>query len=150
MKAVIVDIDGTLADFTHRREQLWSDLAARDFTASQKASKEDPAYEWCRNLVQLYHSAGYQIIFLTARSEDYYQTTVDWLNTHLDPSIVYILLMKRAGDMRPDDIVKEELYYAEIAPNFEVEFALDDRDSVVAMWRDRVGIPCLQVQKGQY
>lgn len=150
MKAIIVDIDGTMANFDHRKDLLYRDVATGDYEESQKASRQDPPYVWCQNLVKIYHDAGYQIIFLTARNEKYYTETAQWLNSHLEDYIVYVLLMRPLNDDRPDDVVKEDIYRRDIALQFNVEFALDDRDSVVDMWRNRIGIPCLQVQKGQY
>jgi phosphoglycolate phosphatase-like HAD superfamily hydrolase len=151
MKAIIVDIDGTIANFDHRKKLLLEEIASEtDLSQSQLASRQDTPYPWCLNLVKIYHDAGYQIIFLTARNRRHYPETVEWLNRYLDDRIVYMLLMRDLDDQRPDDIIKEDIYRQEIAPSFEVEFALDDRDSVVEMWRERVGIPCLQVQKGTY
>ncbi len=150
MKAIIVDIDGTIADFTHRLALMRAEAPSGVFTESQKASINDPSYPWCVNLVLTYHNAGYQIIFLTARSERYRESTIEWLTANIDPSISYILHMRPNYDERSDELVKMDVYYELIEPLYDVELALDDRDKVVAMWRDDVGIPCLQVQRGKY
>jgi hypothetical protein len=59
------------------------------------------------------------------------------------------LFMRADGDYRPDDIIKEEIFFAKIAPNYNVRFALDDRNRVVSMWR-RIGLTCLQVADGDF
>jgi len=59
------------------------------------------------------------------------------------------LLMRADGDMRSDNIVKAELFDTYVAPNFDVQFVLDDRDQVVDMWRAK-GLKCLQVQEGNF
>ena len=58
------------------------------------------------------------------------------------------LFMRMAGDKRPDYVVKKD-----ILDNFikisDVWFVLDDRKSVVDMWR-KAGLRCLQVQEGDF
>ena len=53
------------------------------------------------------------------------------------------LLMRQAGDQRPDDIIKGEFVDA-VSDRYRIVCAIDDRDSVCAMWRAR-GIPLIQV-----
>lgn len=57
--------------------------------------------------------------------------------------------MRPAGDYRPDQIVKRELYEAHIAGQYDVLFCVDDRNSVVAMWRE-LGLTCLQCAEGDF
>lgn len=57
--------------------------------------------------------------------------------------------MRPAGDTRNDAVIKEEIYQAEIAGKYNVEFVLDDRDRVVDKWRE-LGLKCLQVAKGAF
>jgi len=52
-------------------------------------------------------------------------------------------------DYRDDRIIKEEIYREKIAPVYNALFVLDDRDRVVAMWRD-LGLTCLQVANGDF
>lgn len=53
------------------------------------------------------------------------------------------LLMRQAGDQRPDDIIKGE-FVDVVSEKYRIVCAIDDRDSVCAMWRAR-GIPLVQV-----
>ena len=59
------------------------------------------------------------------------------------------LFMRSAGDHRQDDIVKEIILDFDILTQFKPEFAIDDRQQVVDMWRKR-GIVCLQCAKGDF
>ena len=62
----------------------------------------------------------------------------------------YPLLMRKDGDNRPDQIVKRELYERHVVGLYEVEGVLDDRAKVVRMWRDELGLTCLQVADGNF
>jgi len=54
------------------------------------------------------------------------------------------LFMRAADDMRKDTVVKEELFWQNIAPNYNVLFAIDDRPCVVRLWQ-KLGIKTFAV-----
>jgi hypothetical protein len=77
--------------------------------------------------------------------------SIDWIRKHvfmsdLAPVEIY---MRPSGDRRPDFVVKKEIYARDIEPRHNVWFVLDDRSSVVKMWRE-IGLTCLQVAEGDY
>ena len=43
--------------------------------------------------------------------------------------------MRKSGDFRPDDIVKDEIYHSDIESNYQVIAVFDDRKSVVRHWK---------------
>lgn len=139
-KAIIVDLDGTLADNDHR-QRLYHTYP-RDWDAINHASKFDRPHEWCIEIVRLFAMNNYKIIFLTGRAEESRGVTEEWLMRHIGPAVDYSLLMRADGDKREDTDVKSEIYLAKIAPFFDVLFCIDDRRPVVDMWRD-MGLPCL-------
>ncbi len=51
--------------------------------------------------------------------------------------------MRREGDYRQDFVVKSEILDRILAEDNEIAFIVDDRPSVVSMWRER-GLTCLQ------
>jgi hypothetical protein len=57
--------------------------------------------------------------------------------------------MRKYGDFRQDSIVKREIYERFIAPDYDILCVLDDRNSVVSMWRE-IGLTCLQVAEGDF
>ena len=63
------------------------------------------------------------------------------------------LLLRSNNDFRPDTIVKKELLDKYLADNGytkdDVAFILEDRSSVVKMWREN-GYTCLQVADGDF
>ena len=78
------------------------------------------------------------------------QTTM-WLKHHvLDPDRgpLWMLLMRKVGDNRPDDVIKQELLDA-IKHRYNIIAAFDDRDKVVQMWRNN-NIACFQVAPGDF
>lgn len=60
------------------------------------------------------------------------------------------LYIRKAKDFRKDAIIKRELYEAHIKGRYDVLMVLDDRDQVVKMWRQELGLPCLQVDYGNF
>lgn len=135
IKAIIVDIDGTLAHM--------GDRSPYDPTKYH----EDTVHAVIADIVVVYRSHGYEIIVCSGRDDDYYDTTAKWLTNNKIPFDV--LLMREAGDKREDSIIKKELYLRFIKPKYDVHFVLDDRDRVVKMWREQ-GLKCLQVAEGDF
>jgi hypothetical protein len=52
--------------------------------------------------------------------------------------------MRASDDNRADDVVKNEIFERDVAPFYNVQFTVDDRQRVVDMWRAK-GLTCLQV-----
>lgn len=134
-KAILVDLDGTLAIHDGRSPYDY-DLLHTDML--------DPhVYE----TVRMYLDAEYHIIALSGRPDSHDDQTARWLG---DMGVAFHELhMRKAGDMRNDAIVKNEIFEREIAPRFNVRLALDDRDRVVEMWRAK-GIKTYQVEPGDF
>lgn len=141
-KAVIFDIDGTLAIRDKR--------SPYDLTQCLSDKVDPHVYE----LYELHKNAGYKILILSGRhqgtKEDptcYLELTTEWLKQN---NIIYDELFLRApSDYRKDDVVKEELFRKELSDKYYVKLAIDDRDRVVELWR-RLGIKTLQVDFGDF
>ncbi|MGW9159160.1 phosphatase domain-containing protein [Microbacterium sp. NPDC055665] len=58
-------------------------------------------------------------------------------------------LRRRTGDTRLDHIIKAEIYDAHIERHSTVIGVVDDRRSVVEMWRSR-GLTCVHVAEGDF
>ncbi|MFF0146175.1 putative kinase [Amycolatopsis sulphurea] len=135
-KAVLVDIDGTVARM--------GDRSPFDAARVGEDSPNQPVIELVRSLYQ----QGYAVAFVSGRTEDARGETERWLERHVDlPN--HRLLMRPAGDSRRDAIVKHELFDQHIREHFNVLAVLDDRNQVVAMWRE-LGLTCLQVTDGAF
>jgi hypothetical protein len=134
-KAVIVDIDGTVATRLDRTPY--------DYT---KVLNDIPKPDVIEVVNSLWKS-GHKIIFVTARDDSCYDDTFEWLRIHCPPFIK--LYMRKSGDNRNDGVVKREIYDELIKQNFDVVCVLDDRQRVVDMWRS-IGLTCLQVDYGNF
>jgi predicted kinase len=134
--AVVFDVDGTLADGSHRDPYDHS-LCGNDLVHQSVANAARRA-AW----------NGLQVVICSGRDEGKFGSlTVEWL---AENGIPYdLLLMRRAGDERRDSIVKYELFDRAIRPNYNVEVWLDDRDRVVNIMR-AVGVKMFQVAPGDF
>lgn len=150
-KAIIVDIDGTLADCEHRRHFVHPpEGQKKDWPGFFNAMDKDPVIPHVLDIVERFQSDGTEgiaIVFCSGRPDDYMKLTKEWL---AQTGIKYDrLLMRKRYDSRRDDIVKEIILDFEILTRYVPYFMLDDRDQVVKMWRKR-GYPCLQVAEGNF
>lgn len=142
-KAVIFDVDGTLAKMVDRSPY---DLEKCDTDVINPMVVE---------LSKMYDRQGYQIIVVSGREsgtkEDpmkYYRMTRKWVEDFAQAPLV-MQCQRLHGDDRKDDVVKEEIFWNKIAPHFDVKLAIDDRTQVVEMWR-RIGVECWQVAHGDF
>ena len=141
---VIVDIDGTLSDATHRQHLVRG--PKKKFDEFYDLCDKDELHSHIAVLVNLM-SPTYKIVLVSGRVERIRQKTVAWMKRSW---VAYDeLFMRPDGDFRPDDVLKEEILDRDILPRFTPIMAFDDRDRVVAMWRRR-GVPCLQVAPGDF
>ena len=133
--AVLCDIDGTLADNVHRGPYDWDRLESDELIVATA------------DALVAFAARGDRIVLMSGRSEDVREATEQWLRTH---GVAYDeLWMRKAGDTRGDDVVKGELFDAQVRYRFNVRVVLDDRDRVVALWR-RLGLACWQVNYGDF
>jgi predicted kinase len=144
---ILVDIDGTLAHMNGKRSPYdWHKVGVDDL--DEIVSNEVKHY-WNRghnNVMD--ETTEPKIIILSGRDGICRPETEEWLAKH---SIQYDkLLMREAGDSRKDNIVKREIFENEIRNNYRVLFVLDDRNQVVDMWRNEVGLKVFQVAEGDF
>jgi hypothetical protein len=143
--AIIVDIDGTLADCSHRLHFLQK--KPQDWQAFNKEIMKDPVNMWCEYLLDCVAHFETQILLVTGRTEELRSETRKWLDIN---TVVYNkLFMRKKGDRREDYLVKEEIYKNHIDQIYNVMFVLEDRKQVVDMWR-RLGLTCLQCAPGEF
>jgi predicted kinase len=135
LKAILVDIDGTIAEMGDRSPYDWNNVG-----------KDEPIREVLK-VVQWAAEAGYQVILMSGRDGVCRPQTAKWLD--LNGIWFDRLFMRAEGDQRRDSIVKRELFDAHIRDEYDILFVLDDRQQVVDMWRG-LGLRCLQVAPGDF
>lgn len=146
MKAYLFDIDGTLADCSHRLHHIQS--TPKDWDSFFAGCAGDAPILHIIELARTLGTVpGRSIVYVSGRSDQCRQETRDWLHRHHLPAGP--LYMRRAGDHRDDDVIKLELLAKLRDDGFEPILAFDDRNRVVAAWR-AAGIPCAQVAEGNF
>jgi hypothetical protein len=150
MKCILVDLDGTLADCTHRLHFVREDMneGLTKFKKDWKGffdNMYNDAVNASLNEVLVALRQNHMIIFVTARPSNYYGVTARWLYEKAGWSKTsYQIYMRPAGDFREDSIVKKEILDKIIEEGHEILVVFDDRSSVVKMWRDN-NVFCCQV-----
>lgn len=154
LKAIIVDLDSTLANNSHRVHFVSGEN--KDWDSFHAGIKDDVPNDWCLDLVWKYWETGTKVFFVTGRHEEYREVTEDFLlnkcdfENDVECSVpMYELLMRSNEDRREDYIIKQEIFEEHIKDKYDVLFAIDDRKQVVDMWR-RNGIVCLQCADGNF
>lgn len=124
---IIVDLDGTLF----------------------KIGDRSPFEEWkcdqdiiVPSVYTVLVSQPYDVIITSGRRDKYAEQTMACLDKHEVP--YQALFMRRYGDSRQDALVKAEIYRDFIAPQWDIQFAIDDRPQVCRMWY-WLGIPLFKV-----
>ena len=141
-RIIICDLDGTLCNCDHRlkfaNQKNWAEF--------NKRCIDDTVNSDIANILSNLRSKETHIYLVSGRVSKFKDKTTEWLRLN---DIYYDkLLMRGAEDHRPDHVVKREILYNEIDKT-KVWFVLDDRKSVVDMWR-KSGLRCLQVQEGDF
>jgi predicted kinase len=135
-KAVLVDIDGTVA--------LMGDRSPYDETSVADDLPNSPVIEVARAL----RGDGCRIVFMSGRTEGCRAATERWLNQHVGGQFDGPF-MRAVGDSRKDSIVKAELFDRHVRDVYDVTCVLDDRQQVVDAWR-AMGLTVLQVAEGAF
>jgi len=145
----IFDIDGTLADCTHRLHHIIGDK--KDWDAFDAEGQKDAPIGTIIEICNALYDKGWDIMLLTGRNERVRVCTEKWLATY---GVQYDrLLMRGLGDRREDTIVKKELLDAflleeDLGPK-QIESIFEDRQRLVDMFRAE-GYHVCQVAKGDF
>jgi len=138
-KAIIVDIDGTVAHMGDRRSPFdW-----------KKVGLDEPD----QNVLSIIRALSnhYEVFFVSGRDGSCYQETMDWLVMHyshgINPGIN--LLMRPAGNFEKDSIIKERIFKENFEGKYYIEMLFDDRDQVVKKYRE-MGLTVAQVAYGDF
>lgn len=137
-KAIICDIDGTFAIHQGRN--------AFDY---EKCDSDKPEMRLSQILFDLYMQ-DYTIIFLSGREKigNCEQKTEAWIIENFGGC--FQLYMREEKDHRPDQIIKEEMYHKYIEPYYDVVAVFDDRNKVIDMWRNELGLFTCQTYYGDF
>jgi hydroxymethylpyrimidine pyrophosphatase-like HAD family hydrolase len=148
MSLICFDLDGTLCKIDHRLG--WVKSNPKNWAAFEAGIAHDSVNVPVAQVFHALHTANNILIFASGRSESARPATVEWLRRHKmwfgDYSRLY---MRKAGDYRSDDIVKNEII-DQIQEDFGrlPDMWFDDRPRVVRAVRAR-GIFVFDVYQGE-
>lgn len=134
----LADIDGTVAlNNGHRSPFDWA-----------KVGDDEPNWPVIRTVEAL--GAEHEIVFLSGRDEVCRDATEEWLVKHFGFASPPPLFMRSRNDMRPDYVVKAELFDANIRGKYNVLGVFDDRRQVIDLaWR-KMGLQVFDVAGNEF
>lgn len=130
-KAIIVDLDGTLAHNNGHRT-FWEESKVGD----------DELIEATAYIVRMFEATGHTVIFLSGRSDGCRTESTEWLQRH-DFAVDH-LYMRKSGDTDQDARVKYDLFNQHIRGVYRVAAVFDDRLQVARLWH-AMGLPLFRV-----
>lgn len=141
-KWVLCDIDGTIADTSARQHYVQGEV--KDWKSFFAEMINDHVRISTLLLLENFRRDGYEIIFVSARPENYRDVTVKWLNALRLPYTT--LMMRRENDKREDSVVKKEILDTYFNKE-DIYCVIDDRPRVIKMWREN-GLQVIDVGNG--
>lgn len=140
----VFDLDGTLADITHRLHFIQN--KPKDWPAFFRACVDDKPI-WPLIVIAQRLMFTNVVEIWSGRSDMVRTETAKWLDDH-GMGMRGSLRMRRDGDYRADHIVKSE-WLESLPRELWPDLVFDDRQQVVDMWRAH-GIICCQVAPGDF
>lgn len=133
-KAVVWDLDGTLADDRARAHFVEVEQGRkRDWRSYFDAIDEDPPIAASMEILRALHAQGVRIVFLTGRPEYTRPKTERWLEAN-GLTDYDLLLMRPEGEFRPAGDFKVEVI-ASLREGYELVCAFEDRIDVAEALR---------------
>lgn len=147
-ESVIVDVDGTLAEFQPERVKDWVLGEEKHWDPFFEFMASARPIEPVRKLVRLLKQQGQSILICSGRPDSHRQQTIDWL-VHNEIPFDDLFLRPAGADALKDEVVKANLLEQMHQQGYRPWLVLDDRDSVVKQWR-ALNLTCLQCAPGDF
>jgi predicted kinase len=136
-EAIIVDVDGTVADCKGVRSPY-------DET---KYHLDKPKAKVIRLVQDHAYRLDQKVIFVSGRHKDGREVTEEWLFEHVKVPVEGLYMRYERGT--EDSVIKAELFNQNIRGKYNIVCVYDDRNRVVEMWRS-MGLLVCQVAKGDF
>lgn len=138
---ILCDIDGSLAEMHNRKPFEWSkvgqDLPRSHVVEMVNSYYFDDNYE---------SEKAREVIFVSGRDAVCQKETRQWLIDNVGGwTDSCWLLMREQGDFRKDTVVKKEIFDKYIRNNYNVDYVIDDRKTVLRMWAYELGLTTVDV-----
>lgn len=130
-KYLILDLDHTIALAGERN--IFYALEPRNYAAAEAGVIHDGVIEPTKKVVQLFYKSNYDVIVLTARAASCKEQCIEWLNNNEIP--FNDIFMRPIGNYEKDYVIKEILLKDIKMKYGHPEFALEDKEDVVEMFK---------------
>ena len=153
-RCIICDIDGTVALMKGKRTPFEYHKAFEDEPNKPVIHVLLATVRYYARLSSMpihiiFTSARENVVFKDSKFKDVAELTEIWVNKHIGESEFNHFIFRKAGDYRKDAFVKFEIG-KEIMEEYNVLCVFDDRNQVVDMWRNGLGLQCFQVADGNF
>ena len=139
-RVAVFDVDGTLMDINHRRHYVSGEK--KDWKSFFDYMQFDTINDHVFHLAHALYNDGYDIVVVSGRNERHREITEQQLAFG---KLEYRTLIMRPDDnYEPDHVFKKEILDKMREAGIDPQFAVDDRPTVVRMWRDN-GVPVFDV-----
>ena len=140
--AILVDIDGTIANNQHRQIYLKDNSKDWDkFFISM--AKDKPILENI-NVISRLRQSGHKVIITTGRPIKYEVFTIKWLDKHIGKNN-YELYQRKQNDFRSSLILKKEFLHL-IQELNEIVAIFEDQIEIIEMYKNE-GYLCINPKK---
>lgn len=148
-KTIICDIDGTLADCTHRLGWI-TDREEKNYNKFYEEMRNDVLIEDTRRFIESFPQSEYQITFITGRPEKYRDETIVWIRKNVPKLEGFQLLMRRDNDFRKAWVIKKQWMETLVAeePLLRVHLVLEDDKRCKEMYRE-LGYQVIDMSEGR-
>lgn len=123
-KAVIFDVDGTIAQMDGRGPFEWHRVG------------EDKPRQLIIEMLRGYANRGYKIIICSGRSDECIAETTKWLDQYVGSYFWDHLYMRKTGDYRKDTEIKEEIFWTKLVDSYNIVACVDDRPMMIRLWHE--------------
>ena len=137
---ILCDIDGTVADNSHRQHFL---QGKKDWEGFFSTLVEDKPIMPTIELLKDEFKKGREIIFITGRPKRYSYSTNLWLKEYFNFN--YKLYMREDGDQRNKLSVKKDIFEKNLEAK-DIAYCLDNDPNLIVQWQ-KLGLKTIDVNK---
>ncbi|MGV3278748.1 hypothetical protein ACFX5K_03775 [Rickettsiales bacterium LUAb2] len=148
MKYILVDIDGTICDSSHRKHEEYNKIKKDKVInniCNMVSKLQDLTYyqDGCSNFD---YEKTHKICFITGRKEDSVKETNDWIINHYIAED-YDLYMRKNTDTRPCSQVKKDIYN-KFLKNKDILCVFENDPDCIKMYR-KLGLFVIDCNNGK-
>lgn len=142
-EAIILDLDGTVADYAWRLPLILDQPDKPDWKNFQRLISVDEPFPLIVEIVRYFADTGRKIVIFTARSSVTFTRTLEWLKTHDVPHD--LIFMRPEGDERELEDLKRDFLFDLVDLGYTPVLALEDHPGSVAMFEEE-GVQTLKLR----